>query len=190
MQRTYRQAASTYSGADPEELAHLALTQEVAIAALIDDGAVYVANCVARSESEPTTLCTAQFVILVQEADLPMENPLSVLANGLKEPGEPRETVLVEYPAAEAVLVGEERAVTPTMLPSGRANSETHRMRQAQVIMPFPGNRRIAVMSVSSQYLQEWPHFTRMLDDIAQSIRFDDGEQEAGIGDRLNPGGE
>lgn len=187
MNQTYREAAAVLSEATPEKLANLVLMQEISMSALLRDGAVYAATCVARSEAEPATLCTAQFVVLVQEAYLPQENPLSTLASGLQEPGVPRKTAIVEYHAGSAVLVGEERSVTPSRLASGRKNTETYRMRQAQVIIPFPGYRRLALMSVSSQHLQDWEHFTRMLDDMAESIRFDDGT-EPSIEDRLNPG--
>lgn len=184
MQRTYQQAATVLPNADPGELAHLALMQEVTVARLISEGAVYAAHCVARSEAEPATLCTAEFAILIQETDLPAAQPLATIANGLKEPGEPRATAFVQYPAGEALVVGEEVSITPSVLPSGRPNTRSYSMRLAQVIMPLPGRQRLATMSVSSYHLHDWPHFVRMLNDIAHSVRFSESDGTA-ISDRL-----
>lgn len=185
LQRTYREAARVLPDADPGELAHLALMQEVSVARLMSEGAVYAAHCVARSEAEPTVLCTAEYAIVIKESDLPATQPLAKIANGLKEPGEPRATAVVAYPAGEAVVVGEEVSITPSALPSGRPNGESYSMRQAQVIMPLPDRQRLAIMSVSSTHLRDWPHFVRMLNDIAHSVRFS-ASDSSGINNRLN----
>lgn len=172
MQRTYQEAYALLPEADPTEHLNLVLLQEIMLAQLINEGAVYAAHCLARSEADPERLCTAEFSILIKEVELPPEQPLATIANGLREPGEPRAVATVTYPAGEAIVTGEELAVQPPMLPSGRPSTTTHRMRQARVLLPLPDRQLLAILGITSTDLADWPHFVRILNDIAHSVSF------------------
>lgn len=169
-QRTYENVAAMVGEENHAEREHIAMLQQSMLARLVEAGAVYVAHAVARSEANPDRLCTAQYTVLIRDVEVP--ESLSILANGMKERGEPRETAVVEYPAGEAVVVGEELEIRPEMTAGGRPNTESYRMRQAQVLLPFPNRRRLAVIGVSSSNLEDWDNFVRMLDDIANSASF------------------
>ncbi len=151
---------------------HLAFSQEHMVARLRDEGAVYVGQCVARSETDPTALTSAQYTILVKKADLDAGDPLDAVAGGLRKPGEPREVLFTEFPAGKALVVGEELAVTSPFGPLGEHRPATHRVRQAQVVLPFPDRRRLAIIGVSSEHLADWPSYVEILDGIARSVSF------------------
>jgi hypothetical protein len=64
IERIYRELRTSLRGLTSEQALHLVYTQEQMLAKLWDEGAVYVGQCCARSDAEPTTLTTAQFTIL------------------------------------------------------------------------------------------------------------------------------
>jgi hypothetical protein len=172
IERTYRELRAAIRGLTEEQALHLVATQEQMLAKLWEEGAVYVAQCVARSDADPATLTTAQFTILVKDADLQAKRPLSAVAGALKKPGEPREMLFVDYPAGEALVVGEELTVRMPFAPLGRPVPTAHRLRQAQVILPFPDKRRLAIIGVSSEGLEDWRNYVEILDGIVRSVSF------------------
>lgn len=172
IERTYRELRGALRGLTAEQALHLVYTQEQMLAKLWDEGAVYVGQCVARSDAEPTSLSTAQFTVLVKGAELHAEQPLAAVAGGLRKPGEPREIIFADYPAGEALVVGEELTARTPFSPLGRPVSTHHRLRQAQVILPFPDKRRLAIIGVSSEALEDWQSYVEILDGIARSVSF------------------
>jgi hypothetical protein len=185
VRRTFEKLTTSLRGAERTELLAMVYAQEAMLAKLVHDGAVYVAQCVARSEFDPARLCVAQFSILVKEVALRGPRPLATIASGLRMPGEPREIVFVDFPAGEGLVIGEELAVqTPTDI-TGRRSAQTHRVRQAQIILAFPDRRRLAILGVSSESIEDWHHLTRTLNNIAHSVSFT-GQTENTIATRLN----
>ncbi|MEV4649085.1 hypothetical protein [Saccharopolyspora sp. NPDC049357] len=184
IQRSYENVSVLMEGADVAEQIHVVYLQEQMLSQLLANGAVFVGHCLARSEADPAKLTAAQFSILVQPANLSARRPLHALAGALKQPGMRREVGFADYPAGEALVVGEEVEVTlPTTL-TGKPVENTHRVRQVQIVLPFPGNQRLAIVGVSSETLADWKHFVTMLDGIARSISFTD-PAEPSIGDLL-----
>lgn len=159
--------------------------QERALSKLTAEGAVFVAQCVARSEANPSRLCVAQFSILVKEAALHGPRPLATIASGLRTPGEPREIVFVEFSSGEGLVVGEELAVQPRATVTGHYSRRSHLIRQAQIILPFPDMRRLAILGVTSESLEDWHHLTRILNNIAHSVSFKTKNKNS-ISSRLN----
>ncbi|MBQ0926553.1 hypothetical protein [Saccharopolyspora endophytica] len=183
-QRAVGNATAVMSDASDAEPLRVAYLQEAMLSQLRRQGAVYVAHCVARSEADPSKLAVAQFSILVQDAALSGTQPLSVLVNALKQPGTTREVGLADYPAGEAIVVGEEVKVVLPVTLSGRVEENEHRVRQAQVLFPVPGGQYLVIVGVTSESLDDWPHYVAMLDGIARSISFTDPSR-ATIADRL-----
>ncbi|RCW43122.1 hypothetical protein DFQ14_1079 [Halopolyspora algeriensis] len=151
---------------------------------LLNQGAVYVGHCVARSDADPSKLTTSQFSILVKEADLSAHRPLAAVASALRQPDGRRKVGFADYPAGEALVVGEEVEVRLPVSVTGKSVENVHRVRQAQVILPFPGGRRMAVLGVSSESLDDWEHYVSMLNGIATSVSFTDPAKKS-IGDLL-----
>lgn len=56
--------------------------------------------------------------------------------------------------------------------PLGHPVPVEHRLRQAQVILPFPDKRRLAIIGVSSESLEDWQSYVEILDGIARSVSF------------------
>ncbi len=184
VKRTFSQVTARMPNASDSERVHLVFMQEFMLAKLMQQGAVWAALCVCRSEADPTMLSTAQFAIFVKDVKLQGDSPLAAVAGGLKEPGKPLETALVQFPAGEGLVVGEELRVDAPVTVNGRRERNTHVVRQAQVMIPFPTKRRLAIISASSESLGDWNYYANMLNDIAQSVSFT--EENTNIKDRLS----
>jgi hypothetical protein len=184
IKRTYEHLRMNLRGATEEQCLYIIYHQETMVAELLGQGAVYLALCLARSESDPATLSTAQFTILVKDADLQAERPLAAVAGGLKTAGQPREIIFSQFPAGEALIVGEELTVRRPVTVTGQPVAHTHRVRQAQIILPFPDKQRLAIVGVTSESLGDWPYYVETLNAITHSISFT-RPSKAGIASRL-----
>lgn len=181
---TYQRALRTMPAVADSERVQMVFMQELLLAKLIEEGAVYAALCVCRSEAQPATLSTAQFAIFVKHVDMNGERPLAAVAGGLRNPGDPRETAFVQFPAGEGLVVGDEVKVTVPITPAGRRESTTTVVRQAQIMLPFPDKRKLAVLSMSTASREDWLPYSRILNDIAHSVSFT--EMNTSISDRLS----
>jgi hypothetical protein len=89
--RTADNLAASLRNISERQVLHLVFTQEMVVAKLREEGAVYAANCVARSETEPRRLSAALCTIVIKDADLSAQRPLGAVAGALKTPGDSRE---------------------------------------------------------------------------------------------------
>lgn len=184
VRRTYEAVSARMPDATDAERVHRVFLQEFMLYKLLQEEAVWAALCVGRSEADPAMLGAAQFAIFVKDVKLEGDSPLAAVAGGLKEPGKPLETSFVQFPAGEGLVVGEELRVDIPITLDGRRERNTHIVRQAQVMIPFPNKRRLAIISASSESLGDWIHYANMLNDIAQSVSFT--EESTAIRDRLS----
>ncbi|MEV0704139.1 hypothetical protein AB0I53_40335 [Saccharopolyspora sp. NPDC050389] len=171
IKRTYDALTAVLRSATAEQRLDMVVRQETMLSQLISQGAIYVGNCIARSDAPRSKISIAQLSITMKEARLPARRPLSVLANALREPGRAREVRVLEYPAGEALAVGEEvRLKLPAPLRGTATN--THRVRQAQVIFPHPDGRHLVSLALSTEHVDDWPQFLGILGKVAKSISF------------------
>ncbi|RZQ62748.1 hypothetical protein [Amycolatopsis suaedae] len=162
--RRINEQAGVLPGTDVSQRANAVFAQEALLGQLARAGAVYAAHCIARSEHEPHRIVTGLFTVLVQEPPGLSEQSMATIARGLHEPGEPSETLLLDYPAGQAIVHGEQRLVT--------FNGGTQSMRQAQVIFRLPDLQRLAIFSMSTSDIDDWEDFAGILDGIARSVSF------------------
>jgi hypothetical protein len=185
VQRAYANATAIMRGSTEEQRVSVVFTQEMMITELLAQGAVYAAQLVARSDAEPDKLATAQYAVLIKDAHLDAANPLAAVADGLKQPGKTREVAFAQYPAGEALVVGEEVKVTMPAQVTGEPISRTYLVRQAQVIFPCPDHRHLAVLALSSDALADWRAYIEILDGMARSVSFRESVKST-IADRMS----
>lgn len=185
MRRALEQYPAALRGLTAQQAVHLTLTQEMSLAKFREEGAVYVGQIFARSDHDPARLTTGQLAIMVKPVDSRAEQPLAAIAGGLTVRGEPREIGYADFPAGEALVVGEEVTVRIPFTPLGRPTPVTHRMRQAQIIFAFPDKRRLAILSVSTEDLGDWQAYLAILNGVAQSVSFALEVPESSIANKL-----
>lgn len=155
--------SSTLPNIDPRQQLNLVFAQEKLHSQLSEAGAVYAAHCVARSEYA-SRIVTALFAVIVQEVPGLADQSMNVIARALTNPGQPTEVLLLDFPAGQAVVRGEQLHV--------EWNGHSHSMRQAQIMFRLPDKMRLAILSMSSSHLEDWEHFTGILNEIAKSVSF------------------
>jgi ribosomal protein L18 len=185
VQRAYANATAIMRGATEMQRLSVVFNREMMIAQLVSEGAVYAGQLIARSDADATKLATAQFAILVKEADLDAADPLAAVAGGLKEPGKAREVGFAQYPAGAALVVGEEVKVTMPVTVTGEPVASTSLVRQAQIVFPCPDRRHIVILTVSSDSLADWRAYVDILDGMARSVSFR-ASKTSPIADRLS----
>jgi hypothetical protein len=102
----------------------------------------------------------------------------------LRTPG--REVGFAEYPAGQALVVGEEVRVTMPTTATGAPVQTSHLVRQAQIIFPCPDRKHIAILALSSEALADWRAYIDILDGMARSVSFRDPAKKSSIADRLS----
>jgi hypothetical protein len=185
VRRAYANATAIMRGSTEEQRVHVVYTQEMMIAELQSQGAVYAGQLVARSDDNPQKLATAQFAVMIKDAELDAKNPLAAVADGLREPGKTREVAFAEYPAGQALVVGEEVQVTMPVTVTGAPIATKHLVRQAQIIFPCPDHKHMAILALSSEALADWRAYIDILDAMARSVSFRDPSKTS-IADRLS----
>jgi hypothetical protein len=186
VRRAYANATAVMRGATEEQRVHVVHTQEMMVIELLDQGAVYAGQLLARSDYNPERLATAQFAVMIKKADLAAREPLAAVADGLREPGKSREVGFAVYPAGEALVVGEEVQVTLPTTITGAPVRNTHLVRQAQIIFACPDRRHIAIIALSSEALADWRTYIDILDTMARSVSFEDPNKSSSIASRLS----
>jgi hypothetical protein len=183
MRRAYANATAVMRGSTEEQRVYLVYTQETMVAQLQAQGAVYSGQLLARSDVDPARPATAQFSVLVKQADLDARAPLAAVADGLREPG--REVGFAQYPAGEALVIGEELKVTLPTTVTGALVPNEHIVRQAQIIFACPDDRHLAMFTMSSESLMDWRTYIDILDGMARSVSFREPGKRS-IADRMS----
>jgi hypothetical protein len=156
--RTYESLLRALPDRNPEYCWDLVTAQETAIVELISQGAAYLATCFARSEAVPGELTTAQFGVMISDAELPTDDSLAAMARELSTRNG-QHGVSYEY-----LSVG--RAIAIDQADNGTCC--------AQVIIPFPDRKRIAALVLSTKDGPDWPDYRNLLIAIARTVSFTD----------------
>jgi len=174
-------SAGRVVGSTPDWQAHAALAHEALIKNLAQIDATYAAIFTSRSETLPARLISALFTVIIRDAPEITGHTMATIAHGLREPGGRTETLLVDYPAGEACVHGEQHLI--------RWNNQEQTARQAQTIFRLPDDRRIAILGITSSCLDDWEDLVGLLDDICHTVTFTDpADTPTSIGGILDGG--
>lgn len=152
----------------PAQCWDIVCEQEKSLTALITEGAVYLATCVALSEAVPARQVVAQFCVTVKEVDLPADRPLAAVARTLSAANPRRPITFDALPAGEALMFDEEVVTTGPGIDSPRTT------QCAQVVIAFPDRKRIAMLALSTEDGPDWPDYRNLLTVIARTVSFTD----------------
>lgn len=184
--RTFGALSQKLTDLSSAELLTIAMRQEFMVMRLEEEGGVYSGTCAARTEEPTPRLAVAQLTTLVKDLDLTEGVTLQALASGLRTPGDPRDVGLVDLPAGQALMVAEQVVVEFPSDLTGNAGKTTSVVRQVQTTIPFPGERKAAIFSLSSESASGWNEFLRIFGMILQTVTFDTPGKQS-ISSRLNP---
>ncbi|MGH3622489.1 MAG: hypothetical protein ACRDQ5_11965 [Sciscionella sp.] len=175
-------------GITDEQLIHAIIGNQYAVERLVDEGTIYAANFIGRSDHDPTAASTAQFTLMVRPTGSTAREPLEVIAEGLrKEPGKSRAIDFVDLPIRRCLVVTEEDSVSSPVNIAGAPTERPAVVRQIQVSFPLPEPSNLAVFTLSTQYLRDWDEYVKMMAEICKTISWRDATHGR-IGSVLNGG--
>lgn len=186
LNRTFHALSQKLTDLSNSELLTIAMRQEYMVMRLEEEGGVYSGTCVARTEEPIPALAVAQFSTLVKDLDLTEGVTLQALASGLRSPGDPRDVGLVDLPVGQALMVAEQVVVEFPSDLTGSAGKNTSFVRQVQATIPFPGNRKAVIFSLSSESASGWNEFLSIFGMILRTVTFDQ-PGKPNISSRLDP---
>lgn len=170
-ERTYSLYSANMEGFTRQDLLAAAMQQEYLIMRLEEEGAVYCATCVARTEERVARLAICQFTVFVKEMDISDNGALSTLASGLKKSDGSRDVGFVDVPVGRVLVIADQVSVSKgTNTSAWRGQSEV--VRQAQAIVPFPNRKQAAIMSISSESSAGWEEFLETFGTILGTVSF------------------
>jgi hypothetical protein len=183
VRRAYANATAIMRGSTEEQRVYLVYTQEMMVRSLVAEGALWAGSLLVRSDADPSRLAAAQYALSVREAELEAHQPLAAVADGLREPG--REVVFSKYPAGKALVVAEQDRVTLPVSVTGTVVENTHVVRQAQVIFACPDQEHLAILSLSTESVDDWETYLDILNTMADSVSFREPHAKSSIANRL-----
>ncbi len=165
---------------DAQQQINLVYSQEALRRDLDKAGAIYAAHCVAHSE-HGSRLVTALFTVILRDIPNLAGRSMAEIARGLREPGDPSEVILWDYPAGQAIVHGQHA------MASWRGTTKA--VRSAQVMFKMPNEEQLAILGLSTSDLEDWQDFAQIIHNIAQTVSFTrPSTKEPNIGDALNGG--
>lgn len=201
--RMTAQARSALPGVTADQVAHLVAAQRAVVDALVAGGAFWAGSCLARSDADPGRITVAHLAASVVDLDPGRLNPgcldpghldpgylevgrldaAAVVAglNGGAGPGDPVELVadVIALPAGPALVVISEHDVRATHTVFDTPDGCERRVRQILVGMQVPESARLAVLTLATEHLADWPAYLELMATISRSIRFAPGERPA-----------
>ena len=165
-------------GIPEEQLIYALVGNQYAVERLIDEGAVYAANFLGRSEHEPTAASTALFTVMVRATGSTAREPLEVIAEGVRrEQGKNRAVDFVDLPVGRCLVVTEDDLVSSPLNVAGAQTTRPTVVRQIQVSLSLPDPSDIAVFTLSTQCLRDWDEYVLMMAEICKTIGWHEADR-------------
>ncbi|MDR7301057.1 hypothetical protein [Haloactinomyces albus] len=175
---------STIPELSGEQYLRVILAYEYSIQRMLEEGVIYAANFVGRSQQDPSAATTAQFTVLVREAELKASQPLNVLARHLREERTGREVDFVNLSIGRCLAVVQEDLFDPEVNLTGHETQNSRRTRQFQVIAPLASRGQLVFFALVTECIRDWNEYVAMMAEICKTITWNETQQSS-IASRL-----
>lgn len=169
--RLATQARTVLPGVTDERVDHLVAAQRGILDAMRAGGVYWAGNCLARSDVDPSRLTVAHLaasVVALETGIVDLHAAVAGLGNGAGS----RVADVIQLPAGPAIVVIEEAVVHPASTAVGTAAGSGHRVRQVLVGVPVPDAPELAVLTLATEHLADWPAYLDLMATIAGSVVF------------------
>lgn len=168
------------SALPPEERLHVVLANQYMVERMVEEGVIYAATFVGRSERDPAAATTAQFTVLVKQAGDRTGRPLETILDAIRQERKNSEAQLVDLSVGRAlVVVEDDQFATPVDI-LGNPGSRPHHVRQIQVIYPLGDRGQLAFFGLATEFLRDWDDYVEMMAGISKTISWaETGERGA-----------
>lgn len=185
-ERLYEQLRSSLPGLTAEEQLHILLANQYAIERMVDEGVIYAANFLGRSERDPTAPSIAQFTVLLRAATDRQGRALEVVLDALRRERKNCEAQYVDLPIGRCLVVMEDdRFQTPVNL-VGHPGDVVHHVRQIQLIFPLVDRGQLVFFALSTECLRDWDDYVGMMAEICKTVTWSDSGESSTISSALD----
>lgn len=168
------------SGLTPEQRVPVVLANQYAVERMMEEGVIYAASFVGRSERDSTAATTAQFTVLLKDATDRRGRQLETILDSLRQERKNCEAQLVDLTIGRCVVVVEDDRFSTAGDILGRPENRVHHVRQIQVIYPLTDRGKLAFFGLSTECLRDWDDYVEMMAEISKTISWvETGEQSA-----------
>ncbi|MCP2252244.1 hypothetical protein LY13_000983 [Prauserella aidingensis] len=185
--RLQEQLASSLPGLSGEQLLHVIMANQYAVERMIDEGVLYAATFLGRSEREPDAASMAQFSVLTRDMPGHLRQPLEPVLESIRRERKNAEARYVDLEIGRCLVVVEDDRFRNPVHVTGEPTDTMRHVRQIQVIFPLVDRGKIAFFALSTECLWDWDDYVAMMAEICKTIRWADGADEPGaIGNVLD----
>ncbi|MDV6012342.1 hypothetical protein [Haloechinothrix sp. LS1_15] len=157
-----------------EEVLHVVMVNQYMVEHIISEGIIFAANFVGRSRQDFTSATTAQFTVSTREAHLRSTRPLDTVAAEMRKHSSKPVLDFVDLPIGQCLTVVSENTYTMPRRITGQQEPTTRTTRQIQVTIPILGHDKIAVFTLSTEFLRDWQDYVDMMAEICSTIAWQD----------------
>lgn len=177
--RLYDELNHTLPDLDEEQLLHLLVANQYAAERMIDEGVIYAATFLGRSDRDPGAASTAQFTVLSRHMPGSGRQPLEPVLDSIRRERKNAEAQYVDLEIGRCLAVVEDDRFQNPVRVTGRPADTMRRVRQIQVIFPLADRGELAFFALSTECLWDWDDYVTMMAGICKTIRWVDRDNES-----------
>lgn len=144
-------------------------------------GVILAAECLARAGSDAERLTFAQLLVRMIELAPLTDTRMGLLVAALTDEARQRKVRRVDLTAGSAICVIEEVRTAVTDLVDD-ASIRVQAVRQAHALLRIPDLSGLLVVTLSTQFLQDWEEYLDLFGPMVKGITFDDREPDVVTG--------
>jgi hypothetical protein len=165
----------------PEQRVNVVLANQYGVERMIEEGVIYAASFVGRSERDQTAATTAQFTVLLKDAGDRTGRQLATILDAVRQERKNCAAQLIDLAIGRAVAVVEDdRFATPVDI-LGRPQRNVHNVRQIQLIYPLADRGKLVFFGLATECLRDWDDYVAMMAGIGKTIRWARTEKQSSI---------
>ncbi|MBB3661168.1 hypothetical protein FB384_000072 [Prauserella sediminis] len=185
--RLQEQLESSLPGLSGEQLLHVVMANQYAVERMLDEGVLYAATFVGRSDREPNAASMAQFSVLTRDVPGRLRQPLEPVLEAIRRERKNARAQYVDLEIGRCLVVVEDDRFRNPVRVTGEPTDTTRHVRQIQVIFPLVDRGQLAFFALSTECLWDWDDYVEMMAEICKTIRWAEGADEPGrIGNVLD----
>lgn len=169
-----------------EDALHVVLANQFLAERMIEEGVVYAASFLGRSEQDPTAASTATFTVLTREAPDLRGTSLTSVLTAIQQKRKNATARYVDLTIGRCVAVVEDDLFSSTVTITGQPTDTVRHVRQLQLIFPLADRGQLAFFALSTECTQDWDDYVRMMAEICKTIRWTEASETTSISDALD----
>lgn len=161
-----------------EQLLHVLMANQYAVERMVDEGVIYAATFLWRSERDPSAASMAQFSVLTRDMPGNHRQPLEPVLESIRRERKNAEAQYVDLEIGRCLVVVEDDRFRNPVRVTGEPTDTVRHVRQIQLIFPLVDRGTLAFFALSTECLWDWDDYVAMMAEICKTIRWAESDDE------------